>query len=107
MRAESYGFPGMLVDGTDSLAVYQATREAVDRARAGGGPTLIEARSIRMMPHSSADDHLLYRTQDELDRESIRDPILRWRNSACPYQPKLSQRFRNWLLIRAGLTENG
>lgn len=82
MRAESYGFPGILVDGTDALAVYQATREAVDRARGGGGPTLIEARSIRMMPHSSADDHLLYRTQGELDQESSRDPVLRFREYA-------------------------
>ena len=80
MRAESYGFPGILVDGTDTLAVYQATHKAVDRARSGGGPTLIEARSIRMMPHSSADDHYLYRSQEELDQESSRDPVPRFRD---------------------------
>jgi 2-oxoisovalerate dehydrogenase E1 component alpha subunit len=80
MRAECYGFPGVLMDGIDALAVYQATREAVDRARGGGGPTLIEARSIRMMPHSSADDHYLYRTQEELDQESSRDPLPRFRD---------------------------
>lgn len=79
MRAESYGFPGVVVDGTDALAVYNATHEAVKRARCGGGPTLIEARSIRMIPHSSTDDHFLYRTQEELDQESSRDPVPRFR----------------------------
>ncbi|MFQ6026649.1 MAG: thiamine pyrophosphate-dependent dehydrogenase E1 component subunit alpha [Dehalococcoidia bacterium] len=79
-RAESYGFPGVLVDGTNVLEVYQATRQAVDRARRGGGPTLIEARSLRLMPHSSADDHLLYRTQEELDADRQLDPLPKFRD---------------------------
>ncbi|HIM37699.1 MAG TPA: thiamine pyrophosphate-dependent dehydrogenase E1 component subunit alpha, partial [Dehalococcoidia bacterium] len=62
MRAESYGFPGVVVDGMDVLAVREVTKVAVDRARSGEGPTLIEAHTIRMMPHSISDDHTRYRT---------------------------------------------
>ena len=80
MRAESYGFPGVEVDGNDVMAVHEATREAVDRARRGDGPTLIEAHTIRMMPHSSSDDHLRYRTREELEEESGLDPLKRFRD---------------------------
>jgi 2-oxoisovalerate dehydrogenase E1 component alpha subunit len=79
-RAESYGFPGVLVDGNDPLAVYKVTKEAVSRARRGDGPTLIEAQTIRMMPHTSSDDHLRYRTQEELDEEGRLDPLPRFRD---------------------------
>jgi 2-oxoisovalerate dehydrogenase E1 component alpha subunit len=65
--AQGYGFPGITVDGLDPLAVYQAVRTAVNRARSGDGPTLVEANTIRMMPHSSSDDHLRYRTQEDLN----------------------------------------
>lgn len=78
MRAESYGFPGVAVDGNDVLAVYKATSEAVGRARRGDGPTLIEARTARMMPHSSSDDHRRYRSQEELDEDRKQDPIPRF-----------------------------
>ena len=79
-RAEGYGFPGVTVDGLDPLAVYQAVKTAVDRARSGDGPTLVETTTIRMMPHSSSDDHLRYRTQEELDAERELDPLPRFRN---------------------------
>ena len=55
-KAVGYGMPGVRVDGGDVLAVYEATREAVERARAGGGPTFIEAVSYRAAPHATADD---------------------------------------------------
>jgi len=80
MRADSYGFPGVLVDGNDPMVVYKATREAVERARCGDGPTLIEARTIRMMPHSSSDDHYRYRSWEELEAERRLDPIPRFRD---------------------------
>ena len=80
MRAESYGFPGLAIDGNDMLAVYKATSEAVERARRGDGPTLIEAHTTRMMPHSSSDDHQRYRSQEELDEERKLDPIPRFRD---------------------------
>ncbi len=65
-KAVAYGFEGVRVDGMDPLAVYQATRVAVDRARAGDGPTLIEAVTYRYGPHATADDPSLYRTEDEV-----------------------------------------
>ena len=79
-RAEGYGFPGLTVDGLDPLTVYQAVKTAVDRARSGDGPTLVEATTIRMMPHSSSDNHLRYRSQDELDAEKESDPLPRFQN---------------------------
>ncbi len=79
-RAQGYGFPGVTVDGSDPLAVYQAVKTAVSRARSGEGPTLVEAKTIRMMPHSSSDDHLRYRTQDDLENERRLDPLPIFRN---------------------------
>ena len=79
-RAQGYGFPGVTVDGLDPLVVYQAVKTAVDRARSGDGPTLVEANTIRMMPHSSSDDHLRYRTQEDLDAERELDPLPRFRD---------------------------
>ncbi len=79
-RASGYGFPGVTVDGLDPVAVYQAVISAVERARSGEGPTLVEAMTIRMMPHSSSDDHLRYRTQEELDAEKKLDPLPRFRD---------------------------
>jgi len=77
-RASAYGIPGVVVDGTDVLAVYAATREAADRARRGEGPTLIDAHCVRLTPHSSDDDHTRYRSRDELDGAPGRDPIPRY-----------------------------
>jgi 2-oxoisovalerate dehydrogenase E1 component alpha subunit len=78
-KAEAFGFPGVRVDGNDVLAVYQATREALARARADGTPTLVEALTYRVGPHSTADDPSRYRHQDEVERWRRRDPIDRYR----------------------------
>ncbi len=78
-KAEAYGFPGVRVDGMDVIAMYQATREAVERARSGMGPTLIEALTYRYGPHATADDARRYRSADEEDSWRARDPILRMR----------------------------
>ena len=76
-KAIAYGFPGIQVDGNDLLAVYSATREAVERARSGDGPTLIEAITYRLGAHTTADDPTRYVPAEELDRYKQRDPILR------------------------------
>jgi pyruvate dehydrogenase E1 component alpha subunit len=78
-RAAGYGFEGVLVDGNDLLAVYDATRAAVERARAGDGPTLIEARTWRLGPHNTADDPKRYVDADELERRRLEDPLPRLR----------------------------
>jgi len=78
-KAEGYGFPGVLVDGNDVFAVYRAAAEAVDRARSGGGPTLIEALTYRLGPHTTSDDPGRYRTSDEEAEWRPRDPIERVR----------------------------
>ena len=74
-RAAGYGFPGRLVDGNDLLAVYEVTREAVDRARSGGGPTLIEAVTYRMSFHNTTDNPSRYQDPEELEEARRRDPI--------------------------------
>jgi 2-oxoisovalerate dehydrogenase E1 component alpha subunit len=77
-RAEGYGFPGHEVDGNDVLAVYEAAREAFGRARAGEGPTLIEAKTYRMTAHSSDDDDRRYREREEIEEWRQKDPIVRF-----------------------------
>jgi pyruvate dehydrogenase E1 component alpha subunit len=79
VKAEAYGFEGVLVDGNDVLAVYMATKAAADKARSGGGPTLIEAVTYRIGGHSSSDDPTKYRKADELELWKTRDPIKRFR----------------------------
>ena len=78
-RAAGYGMPGVRVDGNDVLAVYAVTRDAVERARAGEGPTLIEAVTYRIGPHSTADDAARYRDEGEVTAWRERDPIDRYR----------------------------
>ena len=78
-KALAYGFEGVRVDGNDVLAVYAATKAAVDKARAGGGPTMIEAVTYRMGPHSSSDDPTRYRSKEEVEAWQKRDPIDRMR----------------------------
>jgi pyruvate dehydrogenase E1 component alpha subunit len=78
-KAAGYGMPGMAVDGNDVLAVYAAAKEAVDRARAGGGPSFIEAVTFRMGPHSSSDDPSRYRDEKLYEAWKKRDPIDRFR----------------------------
>ena len=75
-RAVGYGIPGVAVDGNDVLAVHAAVQEAVQRARAGLGPTLIEAETFRMRGHYAA-DAAPYRSPDEVEEWRSRDPILR------------------------------
>src|SRR5207245_3879102 len=74
-KAVGYGMPGVRVDGLNVLAVYEAAREAVERARAGGGPTLIEAVHYRAAPHATADDPSAYvdlaRVEEERARECV------------------------------------
>ena len=82
-RAAGYGMPGLRVDGNDVLAVYAVTKQAVERARRGDGPTLIEALTYRIGPHSTADDARRYRRDGEVELWRERDPI---------------ERFRTWLL---------
>lgn len=76
-RAEGYGFPGVIVDGNDLFAVYEATRRAVERARRGEGPTLIESQTYRMGAHNTADDPTRYMEPVELSGWDERDPISR------------------------------
>ncbi len=76
-KSIAYGFPGVQVDGNDVLAVYRATREAVDRARSGQGPTLIECVTYRLSVHTTADDPTRYRTQEEVARWEAREPLSR------------------------------
>jgi len=78
-KAEAYGYPGVRVDGNDVLAVYQSTKEAAARARDEGVPTLIEAVTYRLGPHSTADDAGRYRSEDEVKAWRTRDPIQRYR----------------------------
>jgi 2-oxoisovalerate dehydrogenase E1 component alpha subunit len=77
-RAAGYGMPGVVVDGSDVLACYAAMREATDRARAGGGPTLIECKTYRYLPHTSDDDDKAYRSREEVAEHKHRDPIDRF-----------------------------
>lgn len=79
-RASGFGFPGVRVDGNDVLACLAATRHALDRARRGHGPTLIEAYTYRLNPHTTSDDSSRYRSADEDDRWRERDPITRLRH---------------------------
>ncbi len=76
-RADGFGVPGVRVDGNDVLAVLAVTREALHRARTGGGPTFVEAVTYRMGPHTTADDPTRYRDASELDTWAERDPIAR------------------------------
>ena len=78
-KADGYGMPGIMVDGNDVLAVYKVVSHALDRARAGEGPTLIEAVTYRMGPHTTADDPTRYRSKEELERMESLDPVARMR----------------------------
>jgi pyruvate dehydrogenase E1 component alpha subunit len=77
-KAVGYGIPGVRVDGLDVLAVYAAAREAVERARAGGGPTLIEAVHYRAAPHATADDPRAYIDQARVEEERANECVGRY-----------------------------
>jgi len=78
-KAIAYGFEGIQVDGNDILAVYKATKDALEKAKKGGGPTLIECFTYRMADHTTSDDASRYRPKEEIERWKARDPILRLR----------------------------
>lgn len=75
-RAAAYGFDGVVVDGNDVLACYQAAAAAVDLARHGGGPTLIEVKTYRYHPHTSDDDDRTYRSREEVEEARAHDPLI-------------------------------
>jgi pyruvate dehydrogenase E1 component alpha subunit len=89
-RAQAYGFEGVVVDGTDVLAVYRETKRAVEKAREGGGPTLIESMTLRMEGHAVHDD-AFYVPKEMFEEWAKRDPI---------------ERFRGWLRENAALTDD-
>ncbi|OBI80982.1 pyruvate dehydrogenase (acetyl-transferring) E1 component subunit alpha [Mycobacterium sp. E740] len=78
-RATGYGIPGVRVDGNDVLACFAVTAYAAQRGREGGGPTLVEAITYRMGPHTTSDDPTRYRADDEVQQWAGRDPITRYR----------------------------
>ena len=78
IRASSYAMPGVTVDGNDVLAVYEATQAAADRARTGGGPTLIEGKTYRQRGHYEGDP-MIYRSKEEMDEWKGRDPVVAFR----------------------------
>ena len=91
-RAAGYGIAGLTVDGTDVPACYEASRQAVARARRGEGPTLIDAKIWRINSHTSEDNHLKYRSKEEIDEAAGHDPIAR---------------FTAWLIERRWITAEG
>jgi pyruvate dehydrogenase E1 component alpha subunit len=88
-RADAYGFEGVVVDGNDVLAVYREARRAIEKAREGGGPTLLECLTLRMEGHAVHDD-AFYVPKDMFERWAANDPI---------------ERFRSWLREHADLTD--
>ena len=74
-KAQAYGFSGVKVDGNDALAVYAAVKDAADKARTGGGPTLVECETYRIGAHSSSDDPTRYRDEREVEQWRKRDPL--------------------------------
>src|SRR5437016_4620938 len=89
-RAEAYGFEGIVVDGTDLLAVYREARRAIDKARAGGGPTLIESVTLRMEGHAVHDD-AFYVPKEMFEKWAENDPL---------------ERFRTWLRQNADMSDD-
>jgi pyruvate dehydrogenase E1 component alpha subunit len=77
-KAVGYGIPGVRVDGGDVLAVYEATREAVERARRGGGPTFVEAVTYRTAPHATADDPRAYIDLERVEQEKQNECLGRY-----------------------------
>ncbi|UCE60462.1 MAG: pyruvate dehydrogenase (acetyl-transferring) E1 component subunit alpha [Phycisphaerales bacterium] len=79
-KAIAYDMPGIQVDGNDALAMYQATKEALDRARAGEGPTFIEGVTYRLMMHTTSDDPSRYQPPEQLEAWQGRDPLVRFKS---------------------------
>jgi 2-oxoisovalerate dehydrogenase E1 component alpha subunit len=76
MRGEAYGFEGVIAEGNDVLACYQASKRAIDKAREGGGPTLIELKTYRFHPHTSDDDDRTYRSREEVEEAKRNDSLI-------------------------------
>ncbi len=74
-RAAGYGMPGRRFNGFDPIDTYAAVKEAMDRARSGGGPTLVEGTCYRYLAHSTDDNDMTYRTRDEVDQRRAQDPV--------------------------------
>jgi len=89
-RAQAYGFEGVVVDGTDILAVYREAKRAIEKARSGGGPTLIESVTLRMEGHAVHDD-AFYVPKDMFEEWAKNDPI---------------ERFRTWLRENADMSDD-
>jgi pyruvate dehydrogenase E1 component alpha subunit len=107
-KAAGYGMPGVRVDGGDVLAVYEATREAVDRARAGEGPTFIEAVTYRAAPHATADDPTAYIDLERVEEEKRNECLGRYERylrRAGILSDELAEEIRNEALeeMRAGI----
>lgn len=109
-RAAGYGMSGESVDGTDPLAVYRAVRLAADRARAGEGPSLVEANVVRLTPHSSDDDDRRYRPEAERQEARAHDPIVVFgtylrRHHLLPEPEERAMRERVQRTVEAALAE--
>lgn len=91
-RAANYGMPGFEVDGNDVVSVYEVAREAIVRARAGGGPTLLECKTYRTRPHAEGMGDFSYRTRDEVEQWRARCPIRRLRDEHAG-NDELTRRF--------------
>jgi pyruvate dehydrogenase E1 component alpha subunit len=78
-KAVAFGIPGIQVDGNDVLAMYVTVKEAAERARKGDGPTLIEAYTYRIGPHTTSDDPTIYRKDAEVEEWKLKDPLIRFR----------------------------
>jgi len=112
-KAKAYGMPGIQVDGNDILAVYQATKEAVERGRKGEGPTFLELKTYRAGPHSSSDDPTRYRSQEETDEWLAQDPILRFQAVLKSYdlwdeayETEVRERIQNQIAAAIKLAES-
>ena len=81
IRAEGYGFPGVTIDGNDVVAVYESVCQAVERARKGEGPTLVECKTYRFLGHYVGDPGTGYRTKKEIEKWKKRDPLVLFRKS--------------------------
>jgi pyruvate dehydrogenase E1 component subunit alpha len=109
-KAVGYGMPGVRVDGGDVLAVYEATREAVERARAGEGPTFIEAVTYRVAPHATADDPSIYADAERVQEEQENECLGRYERYLARrgvLTSSLAEEVRNeaLALMRAGIAE--
>lgn len=96
-RAAGYGFPGVSLDGNDLFAMYEATREAVARARSGQGPTLIEARTYRIGFHNTSDNPREYREEGQVAAAAAGDPlqrVLRYATAAGLWSPRKDESTR-------------